>query len=55
MSDTLLFLTQKSVKSFVESILTFLPSDVEIVDAFNVKNTFPKSEDSVDEDDPFSA
>jgi dynein heavy chain len=55
MQDTLLFLTQKSVKNFVDAILNFLPDKVEIIDAFAVKNTFPRKDDLVeDEDDPLA-
>ena len=40
MQDTLLFMTKSSVHRFVDSILTFLPKSVRIIDSNTVENTF---------------
>ena len=40
MEDTLHYMTKASVKRFVEAICDFVPIGVEVVDSFNVKNTF---------------
>lgn len=40
MEDTLYYMTKASVRRFVEAICDFVPLDVEVVDSFNVKNTF---------------
>jgi dynein heavy chain len=52
MQDTLLYMTQKSVQRFVDSLLTFLPLSVDVKDSWNVHNTFfPKVEDSKKQDE----
>jgi dynein heavy chain len=56
MQDTLLFLTIGSVHRFTESLKTFLPLGVEIVDAFNVNNKFiTDDEEKSREDDPYAS
>ena len=45
MQDTLLFLTKKSVHNFVDSLLSFLPLKVNVIDAFKVDNFFVSEEE----------
>jgi hypothetical protein len=40
MQDTLLYMTEASVKRFVSSIMDFVPIDVEIINSNEVVNTF---------------
>jgi hypothetical protein len=40
MQDTLLSITKRSVNSFVEEILKFLPKGVKIIDSNTVENDF---------------
>jgi hypothetical protein len=40
MQDTLLNITQRSVKNFVEIMLKFLPKGVTVIDSNTVKNVF---------------
>lgn len=40
MQDTLLDMTIKSVKRFVDSIISFLPLDCKVIDTANVENTY---------------
>ena len=40
MQDTLLYMTQTSVKRFVQAIMQFLPLKVEVTDSNTVTNTF---------------
>jgi dynein heavy chain len=40
MEDTLYYMTKASVKRFVDAICEFVPISVEVIDSFNVKNTF---------------
>lgn len=40
MQDTLLYMTQDSVKRFVNSVIDFVPLDCEIQDSNTVVNTF---------------
>jgi len=49
MQDTLLYMTQSSVKRFTDSIISFLPEDVIIKDSVTVENIFPKTEGEEDE------
>ena len=41
MQDTLLYMTQSSIKKFVDSLISFTPDDVVIHDSVNVENAFP--------------
>lgn len=45
MQDTLLYMTQKSVQKFVESLLKYLPLDVKVVDSNTVNNHFYTEEE----------
>jgi hypothetical protein len=45
MQDTLLYMTQKSVLRFVESIKKYLPKEVVVKDSNTVVNTFHTAED----------
>jgi len=40
MQDTLLFMTEDSVKRFVDAIVWFIPHSTKITDAFNVENAY---------------
>ena len=40
MQDTLLYMTQDSVKRYVESVIDFVPISCEIIDSNTVINTF---------------
>ena len=40
MQDTLLYMTQKSVTRFVDSVMKYLPISVKVVDSNTVQNTF---------------
>jgi dynein heavy chain len=40
MQDTLLYMTEASVKRFVNSVMDFVPISVSVKDSYNVKNTF---------------
>lgn len=40
MQDTLLYMTQESVKRFVNSVIDFVPLTCEVKDSFQVVNTF---------------
>lgn len=40
MQDTLLYMTQKSVGRFVESIMKYLPISVKVIDSNTVENIF---------------
>jgi len=40
MQDTLLYMTKASVKRFVEAICDFVPIQCDVIDSFNVVNTF---------------
>ena len=40
MQDTLLYMTEASVKRFVNSVMDFVPIDVKVINSFEVKNTF---------------
>lgn len=56
MQDTLLFITQRSVKQFVEQILKFLPKSVTVIDSNTVKSIFFTEEEKEADDqlkDPF--
>ena len=45
MQDTLLNVTKRSVKQFVEVMLKFLPKSVTVIDSNTVKNVFFTEED----------
>lgn len=44
MQDTLLYMTEASVKRFVSAICDFVPIKTDVVDSFNVVNTFYTAE-----------
>jgi hypothetical protein len=44
MQDTLLYMTQKSVTKFVDSVFTFLPRNVTVHDSNTVENVFYSEE-----------
>lgn len=46
MQDTLLFLTKRSVKGFVSSLLRYIPYETKVTDALNVKNFFKAIEEA---------
>ncbi len=46
MQDTLLFLTKRSVKGFVFSLLRYIPYETKVIDALNVKNFFKSVEEA---------
>ena len=56
MQDTLLYLTQGSVKKFTSAIKSFLPIDVQVIDAFVVWNRFiTEEEEKKREEDPYAS
>ena len=50
MQDTLLNVTKRSVKQFVEVMLKFLPNSVTVIDSNTVKNVFFTEEDLKNDD-----
>ena len=50
MQDTLLNVTKRSVKQFVEVMLKFLPKSVTVIDSNTVKNVFFTEEDLKNDD-----
>lgn len=50
MQDTLLNITQRSVKQFVEVMLKFLPKSVTVIDSNTVKNVFYTEEELKNDD-----
>lgn len=45
MQDTLLYMTQKSVSRFVDSVMKYLPLSVKVIDSNTVENIFHTPED----------